>query len=321
MKISPLNYSYQAYRPTFKSSNWVSGTKDRILIHETAFFREPETDEFVKNYLVDNFLSKNCPINMLIGACSSGEEVYTQAMLYDDFKDMVDITGFDISNEAVEIAKEGLYRINKNHLNRSTEDSCLYKDSYLAFNEPLLMSRRQKRYLEYFREYFCDFSTGATNSKLESKNETPAYCREKKFFALKKGKAQNCKFKQGNILDLSPFYQNKKNHVIFFRNAMYHLVCDFALGGTSRGSKKNSEETIRKIAQEMNKSLICGGLVVFGEKEKQEGVDTKAVYEIMKEEGFEPLNTVYRLESERRKHPYDYTFQEDEYTNVWRKIR
>ena len=47
----------------------------------------------------------------------------------------------------------------------------------------------------------------------------------------------------------------------------------------------------------------------------------KRIYEIMKEEGFEPLNTVYRLELERRKHPYDYTFQEDEYTNVWRKIR
>ena len=89
MNIAPINFQYKSYTPTFKANNWSERTNGNYLIHETAFFREPQTDEFVKNYLVENFLSKGKPANIVVGACSTGEEVYSQAMLYDEYSDLV----------------------------------------------------------------------------------------------------------------------------------------------------------------------------------------------------------------------------------------
>jgi len=320
MKISPINYAYNFKKPAFTSSNWVSGAKSgNFLIHETAFFRESDTDEFVKKYLTENFLSKNIPIKIMVGACSSGEETYSQAMLYDEFGALVDILGFDVSQKAVDISKEGLYQINKNNSKRSDDDSCAYKDSYLCYGDSTEISRRQKRYREYFNNYFIEYQKSETTT-LESVCSVPITCREQKHFKIRDEKRGNCRFEQGDILNLSSLSCDNQAHVIFFRNAMYHLVCDFALGSNSRGAKKNSEETIRKIAQEMNKKLVSGGLVVFGENEKKEGVNVKDVYRIMKEEGFEPLNAQHRIDKEKIKHPYSYSFDESEYTNVWRKI-
>ena len=114
MNISPINSFYKSYMPTFKANTWSEKCNGNYLIHETAFFRESETDEFVKNYLVQNFLSKNQPVNIVVGACSTGEEAYSQAMLYDEYNGLVDILGFDLSPKAIELAQEGDFIIYDN---------------------------------------------------------------------------------------------------------------------------------------------------------------------------------------------------------------
>ena len=134
MKISPINYTYNTYKPAFKANNWSEKANGKYLIHETAFFREPQTDEFVKKYLVENYLSKGLPVNIVVGACSTGEEAYSQAMLYDEYQDKVNVLGFDLSSKAIELAQKGDFIIYENIFNSSTDKDCWHKDSYLAFS-------------------------------------------------------------------------------------------------------------------------------------------------------------------------------------------
>ena len=79
------------------------GVRDK-LIQETAFFREPEILEFVKDYITTALKHKS-EINIIDGACSKGYETYSLAMLLDKSGKKVNITGFDIGQEAIEDAK------------------------------------------------------------------------------------------------------------------------------------------------------------------------------------------------------------------------
>ena len=46
------------------------------LRHETAFFRDSKSNEFITKYILDNLQNKK-EINIISGACSTGEEALT----------------------------------------------------------------------------------------------------------------------------------------------------------------------------------------------------------------------------------------------------
>ena len=50
----------------FKGENFSEYVGNTKLIHETSFFREPETDEFVKDYIEKEFLLKGKPVNIAV---------------------------------------------------------------------------------------------------------------------------------------------------------------------------------------------------------------------------------------------------------------
>lgn len=92
---------------------------DRLTVQETRFFRDPYAMEFVRNHLLtlgkEN--SANVSIDIWSMGCSSGEEVYSLAMLADECLTPAgykySVTGTDISTVVLRKARQGKYPIRK----------------------------------------------------------------------------------------------------------------------------------------------------------------------------------------------------------------
>jgi two-component system, chemotaxis family, CheB/CheR fusion protein len=92
-----------------------------ILIHVTGFFRDPEVFEELKKKVFPSLVKDrrpNVPIRIWVPGCSTGEEVYSIAIsLLEVLGDSANATeiqifGTDISGEALEAARSGLYMEN-----------------------------------------------------------------------------------------------------------------------------------------------------------------------------------------------------------------
>lgn len=304
--INGLNQTYNLKNLNFKGENYNEYVDGKKLIHETCFFREPNTDEFVKKYIEKTFLSKNQPVNIVVGACSTGYEAYTQAMLYDEYSDKVNILGFDIGPKSIEAAKAGIFLIQDVY--DKYLPACTHRDAYLATSGN---TERQKEYVTLFRKYFDEIDYSKPKDDYENLYMYRRNIIFEKFYKLKENYGKNCSFKLGDITRMDDLAPDNSVHCLFFRNALYHLVCSSG----NRNFEDYDGEKIKQIALEARKKLVDGGLFVFGEREFSQGVDVEKVYKIMTECGFEPINTQYR----RELNPY-LVLSKAENTNVWRKV-
>ena len=279
--------------------------KDGIvwLVHETALFRDKQTQNFVKKYIEQNFAHKN-KINIFVGACSTGEEAYTYSMLLDKLKDKVRITAFDLSKKTIEQAKsrkilmQNLKIIPKGYY--SFQAHSFEQDAFLCFDNVYAMTNEQAEYKKLFDEFFEVSSERIPKEKISLKTKLkywylkkflkfipPEY--EQKYVHLKNNKALNCEFVQGDIMRLSDIKQGEKADVITFANALYHLISeDIAFG--IRRPKQNAEQIMKIIAQNVKEKLNPKGLFVLGEKETKQTGDNIVVNKVLKESGFVPLN-------------------------------
>lgn len=85
---------------------------DLLTTNETYFFREAQHFDFLcAQILPKHPISK--PLRIWSAACSSGEEVYTLALLLTEYfpSNQWEIIGTDISSRVLEKAKEGLYHL------------------------------------------------------------------------------------------------------------------------------------------------------------------------------------------------------------------
>lgn len=90
---------------------------DRLTVQETRFFRDPTAFEYVEGYIAKNRLcyDKRTPLDIWSVGCSSGEEVYSLAMLADDLLAEHDqanaytVTGTDISIPVLNKARSGCF--------------------------------------------------------------------------------------------------------------------------------------------------------------------------------------------------------------------
>lgn len=96
----------------------ISALYEDILINVTSFFRDPETFDVLKEEIFPRLMSKSSPernLRIWVPACSTGEEVYSIAICLIEFmteqrKSMpIQIFGTDISDNAIENARAGLY--------------------------------------------------------------------------------------------------------------------------------------------------------------------------------------------------------------------
>lgn len=273
------------------------------LKHETAFFREATTDNFVKNFIKDNFAEKN-KIKIVIGGCSTGEEAVTYSMLLDDMKNKVDILGFDLSKTSIEQAKKRTYLFHKPNEKEKEELESMgvaaYRDSYLVFDSKKQLTDDEKQNKVLFDKFFEKSDEIVENKKplierfqdwLISKiYKEPPMAMQKKLYKLKDGKADNCKFIQGDIEDIRGIVGEKKADVILFRNAMYHLTTKEIGYEATRVPRKNSPIIVENICKKMKDSLSDNGLLVFGKNEHSQMVDENTLPNVMMKLGFKPLN-------------------------------
>lgn len=86
---------------------------DLLTTNETYFFREPQHFDFLREQLTEH----NTPHNLRIwsAACSSGEEVYSLAMLLAEVlgKSPWEVHGSDISSKVLQSCRQGLYPLTR----------------------------------------------------------------------------------------------------------------------------------------------------------------------------------------------------------------
>lgn len=328
-----------------------------IINHQTAFFREPNTDEIVQNYILKNF-DNDDEINIVSGACSTGEEAKSYAMMLDNIKDKLNIYGFDISEEIIEDAKSGDCQLIKAPDNPFTYSRDLDSENMLFDNNARNLSEYQRKCCDKFRQYYTpkgpEYSTPVFPNAIQqlkdleaSLNNPEEYEKQKKQFeeqiqmlkkehpefaeympnisfeqsiemgkeALKEqtkayktvkdfntdmSRFENCSFVQGDIMNLDRLYEPNSVNVLLYRNALYHTLC---IGNSMcRYMKEDAQDTMDVIAKQMNKVLKPQGLVVFGEEEYMQGINTNIIKKIMQNNGFNLL-------------------QKDGDDNIWVKVK
>ena len=99
-----------------KSNNMERQTAiDLLSTNETFFFREPDHFEILKTLVLESHPKLN-PLRVWSAASSSGEEVYSIAMVLDDYfgpGTEWEVFGSDISSRVIAKAKKGLYPVQR----------------------------------------------------------------------------------------------------------------------------------------------------------------------------------------------------------------
>ena len=121
-RLTPLLEKYQSSNPNDLILKAKNDLKLRIDIinslttNETWFFRHPEHFEILKEYVFPNLLKNKADkvINIWSAGCSVGAELYSilitaKESISEKENFRINILGSDISYEAIQIAKKGIY--------------------------------------------------------------------------------------------------------------------------------------------------------------------------------------------------------------------
>ncbi len=92
---------------------------DQITVNVTEMFREPEAWVVLRNSVLPKIKSKNDSFRIWHAGCSSGEEVYSMAIMLKEmgYYDSAKIDAADIDETIINSAKAGTYPMNKMELN------------------------------------------------------------------------------------------------------------------------------------------------------------------------------------------------------------
>lgn len=121
--------------------------------HQTAFFREPETDEIVQNYILEKF-GNDREINIVSGACSTGEEAKSYAMMLDNLGNKLNIMGFDINSECIEKAQNNNCQLIKREDDSPINIMNLDSENILLTDNIDELTEYEKRCKDKFNQYY-----------------------------------------------------------------------------------------------------------------------------------------------------------------------
>ena len=101
-----------------KNRNELDHLYESLLINVTEFFRDPDYFEYLRDHVLPQLVAhreEHLPIRMWAPGCSTGEEVYSLAILTRELLEAssqpppVQIFGTDVSDRAIAVARAGLY--------------------------------------------------------------------------------------------------------------------------------------------------------------------------------------------------------------------
>jgi two-component system, chemotaxis family, CheB/CheR fusion protein len=111
--------SFEEYLDVLQaSSDEFAALFNTILINVTAFFRDPQAWDFLRDHVIPELLAAhgpNDPIRVWSAGCASGEEAYSLAMLFADalgvdaFRQRLKIYATDVDENALAQARLGSY--------------------------------------------------------------------------------------------------------------------------------------------------------------------------------------------------------------------
>ena len=278
----------------------------KCLKHETGFFRDIETKEFVKDYIEKNFAEKE-KINIIVGGCSTGEEAYTYAMLLDKLKNKTKIIGFDLSEKSINDAKSKKFLMQKQvkapdgMIDAYTYLGHTLDDTYLCFQTDRELTPQEIERKNLFDKFFEISKETPAPEKMSLRKRINLYIIknflkmfpptfENKYVVAKENKFNNCEFVQGDILNLKDITKNEKADVITFSNALYHITTEEIGQSGIRKPKYNYKKVVEELISQLKENLAPNGLFVVGEDEIMQMFDSGEFNNLMKDNGFEPLN-------------------------------
>lgn len=321
-----LNYRYQSPKSVnFRGYNNTehgikSANAQEECIQQTSFFRNLETLNFTKNYLVQQF-----PQGTHIAGfgCSNGEEEYSLAMLLKKHNQdkRFQITGVDLVPKSIELAQHGPFKISMDN-----SEFFIIADEYSA------VSGEQRQLCDLFHENFepvhqsvFQYSNPQSAAELISKRiETETdkqkliqlkcfreivshpfdYEKENTYTPKRESFDGVVDFKTGDIHDISLILGEKPpTGVIIFKNAWYHI-----LGSkNSFDPKRLNLKGVSNVMSQCNQCLPKGGLLVVGNLVNdhiysgkkghtiiQDGKEIKVYdetifHDLLRKNGFEPI--------------------------------
>lgn len=219
-----------------------------VVNHQTAFFREPKTDEIVQNYILETF-GNDDEINIVSGACSTGEEAKSYAMMLDCIKDKLNISGFDISKEILEDAKSGDCRLINSKTNLMEYPTGLESENIL-FDDANNLSEYQKKCRDKFRQYYTpkgeEYSVPVfPNAKQELKDLETGLNNPEEFAKQKKLYDEHNKALKRKYPELAKYTTD-----ISFEEIMQ-------MGKAALESQVNVYQTVRDYSADMNQFDNC----------------------------------------------------------------
>lgn len=296
-KSSNINFGGRAIVEKLGKDTYVGARN--FLIQETAFFREPETLEFIKDYVMKVFKNKS-EINIIDGACSCGYETFSLAMLFDKLAQKVNITGFDIGEQAIEAAKKGKFEIKSLKYPHKYEDImkksvAAFNDDYLAFVPQETLNIKQLEYKKMFNDFFDEIPNYKEKLSLAERFQRFLFKKmlpisQVKGYQVKPEKADTCRFVQGDILKLDNIVDSNSADVILFRNALYHLTTyEGPMGFKLPLPDDEIILAVKKVVEQVDKALSPEGLFVIGSHPSDHMLTAgETLYSELEKRGFTP---------------------------------
>lgn len=250
------------------------GKESFLLTTETAFGRGLDTLDFAVNNINKKFPNKKTK-RFVVGACSTGEEVWTLKMLENE---PVEILGFDIAPRALKTAQKGIYTFlsPNSRMVRLFKNDDGYKDLFLAYGKA--QTHNEEQIYNMFHKMF-------ENKKVSKFN---IFKRNKKFYKLKEAQPE-CKFIKGDINNIPQIIQEQKCQIFSFRNAFYHLLTyNNGIDREERDPRK-IRQMLDNIFKTVNKLLDKKGLFLMGEEENTQCNNINFVFKALLDNGFIPI--------------------------------
>ena len=244
-------HSFKAYMG--QTPIYRQGYNDITLNNKTAFMRDFETLEFVRDYVVKTF-PNGAKIDEF--GCSTGQKPYSLLVLLDDYnKDKkYKITGYDFK-EVFDKIEAPLFLVEDNVICESMLFPHFEGDKTVSKSKAKDI---RDKFFKYLPE--CDYNTLKTFEERHMHNmlSVPWGVVVKPDEKYTKGVIN---FVVGDINNINRFLMPSESNAVIFQNALYHLM------GSSKAFCKIPSETLENLLilfRKINIVLSKDGLFVLG---------------------------------------------------------